>query len=135
MKLAAAIAAVWIAALAGLALSTSNEPMLNRVQIEQADLIVTAKIIDVQQGTVTIEKAWKPTQADEPITVRDLAKTKARSGSSYILPLTSVGGDSYEITRPKLRRNRNTESEQQRPPRIYEATDDALEQLREMLGE
>ncbi|MBT4864615.1 MAG: hypothetical protein HON53_05750, partial [Planctomycetaceae bacterium] len=61
MKLAAAIAAVWIAALAGLALSTSNEPMLNRVQIEQADLIVTAKIIDVQQGTVTIEKAWKPT--------------------------------------------------------------------------
>ena len=134
MKLAAAVAFVWIAALVGLAFSTANKPMLNRVQIEQADLIVTAKVMDVQQGTVTIEKTWKPTQADEPITVRDLTKTKARSGSTYILPLTSIGGDTYEITRPALRRNRDTDSEQQRPPRIYKATNDALEQLREMLG-
>ncbi|GEM_PF-2220520 len=134
MKLAAAVAAVWIAALAGLAFSTANEPMLNRVQIEQADLIVTAKVVHVQQGTVTIEKAWKPTRADEPVIVRDLTKTKARSGSTYILPLTSTGGNTYEITRPALRRNRDTDSEQQRPPRIYTATDDAVEQLREMLG-
>lgn len=108
--------------------------MLNRTQIEQADLIVTAKIVDVQQGTVTVEKTWKPGSVDEPITVRDLSETKAHNGSTYILPVTFVSGETYEITRPNLRHERHTESEQQRPPRIYDATDEAIEQLREMLG-
>lgn len=108
--------------------------MLNRVQIEQADLIVTAQIVDVQQGTVTVEKAWKPGGVNQPITVRNLSETKARNGATYILPLTSVRGDTYEITRPQLGRERDTESEQHRPPRIYEATADVIEQLREMLG-
>jgi hypothetical protein len=135
------VVVAWIAALAALALTTADETLLNRAQVRQADLVVTGRIVDLSLGTVAVERIWSPPgtpppqPGDPPLVVRDLAESPARQGASYVLPLTRVGGNVLEITRPQLQDDRASRAEQQRPPRIYPANSHALEQLQRVLDE
>jgi hypothetical protein len=112
---------------------TANPATLNRAQIEQADVIVTGRIVDAQQGTVDVEQTWKSVIEGEQITVRKLAETNARNGMRVLLPLSPVAGGVYKITQPQLPGQHDKRSVANQPRRIYPATDDVLAQLQEIL--
>ena len=133
LVLAVWVSVVWGIALVSLAMLTANPLTLNRAQIEQADVIVTGRIVDAQQGTVDVEQTWKSGIKREQITVRNLARTNARNGSRFLLPLSPTAGGVYKITQPQLPGQRDNRSTANQPQRIYPATDDVLAQLQEIL--
>ena len=133
LVIAVSIFIVWGVSLASLAVLTANPTTLNRAQIEQADLIVSGHIIDVQQGTVEVKQTWKSAVELEQITVRNLADTKAAGGSLFLLPLSSMPNGVYEIAQPRLPGQRGKRPAADQPRRIYPVTDDVLTQLQAIL--
>ena len=139
LVIAVCVFVVWGMALVSLAMLTANPATLNRAQIEQADVIITGRIVDTQQGTVAVEQTWNSRiermeqTARKQITVRNLAETNARNGSSFLLPLSQMASGVYAITQPQLPGQRDKRSAANVQRRIYPATGDVLTQLQEIL--
>ena len=137
LAIAAIVTAVWLLALAGLAIFTANPITLNRHQIETAELVVTGRVVDRDTGEVAVERTWKGTAPADQFRVRNLAETPAAAGDVYILPLTTARGGL--VVTPARRRSADREAGR-RPPDaggpslIYPATPDALQQLQRALA-
>jgi hypothetical protein len=87
-----------------LAIFTSNPVVLNLRQIEHADYLVKARIDDLRQGRITIERDWQlhpqwvtPLKPG-PLQVANLAEARGgRNGRDFLIPLSNVQGR-YEVT-------------------------------------
>ena len=124
--IAATLGALWIAALAALAVFTANPITLNREQIMTSDAVVTARVLDPAAGTVAVEKVWKSRTelTAERLALDNLDKGRIRAGALYLVPLSRVRADRYEVTRTQLPNQQ---------PLVYPATDDAVRQLEAIL--
>lgn len=122
---AAAIAVGWCAALAWLALATSNPVTLNRKQILAADAVVNVQIKDRAAGACRVLKSWRGTATPNEIVVHGLAETAARGDGEWILPLQETRRG-YEVQTSAL-------PEQLRL--VYPATPEAVRQLEELVAE
>src|SRR5690349_17454053 len=122
--LAALLAVAWCAALAWLALATSNPVILNRAQIRGADAVVTVRIEDRASGKCRVVQQWSGDAVPAELVVRELAKTAARGDGEWILPLQKTR-EGYEVQQSAL-------SSQARL--VYPATKEAVGQIREILG-
>ena len=101
MRIAILLAILWLPALASLALLTANPITLNRLQIAQADFIVTAKF-DVESKEAIVEKEWKQGARLERIRIASLDFETVETGILYILPVTQRADKTFEITRARL---------------------------------
>lgn len=132
--LALAGVVLWWALLIWMAVTTANPVTLNFRQIAQSRYVVTAVVVDLDEGRLRVERNWRyATEADAEgeITVVNLAETGAREGETYLVPLTpkAVGYAVTAIVAPKM-----DEGEKPREyPRVYPATDEAVAQLESIL--
>jgi len=81
------LAALWIAALALLAALTANPPQLNLAQLARARFVVIADAIDPPHGTCRLVEPLTPGSLPERFIVSNLARSGARPGRRYLLPL------------------------------------------------
>jgi hypothetical protein len=107
-----------------LAFTQANPVTLNRGQILRADVIVTARIDDFAEGACTVERQWRDGGPLGSITVANLGETAAEQGRTYILPLVQSRSGSYEVVAARLPTH---------PCLVYPATDEALQQLQQLL--
>jgi hypothetical protein len=119
----ALIAVAWCAALAWLALATANPVTLNRRQILEADVVITARIEDRAAGKCRVVQHWKGTPVPDELVVSGLKETAVHGDGEWILPLQKVRGG-YEVLASAL---------PSRARLVYPATDEAMEQLRGMV--
>jgi hypothetical protein len=121
---AAVLAACWGVTLSLLAYYTANPVTLNYDQVVASPYVVTGTVAgDPAAGQVTVEREWKKHALTGTITVQNLAASGARSGKTYILPL-SRPGEALRVTIIPFGDG---------TPLIYPATPDALKQLQTML--
>jgi len=120
---AAMLAVGWCAALAWLALMTSNPITLNRRQILAADAVVTARIEDRDAGRIRIVRQWFGAALPAEISVRHLDSTAARGAGEWILPLRGTE-KGYEVLPSEL---------PSRARLVSPATPEAVRQLAELL--
>jgi hypothetical protein len=123
--LALSVAGVWIVALAALALTAANPIVLNRAQVRQADLVVSARMIDLLSGECALEDQWSGRPAPPTIRVGNLSSTRAAAGGTYILPLVPKEEGVYEVLPAPL------EGE---PRLVYPASPDVVAQVEELFG-
>lgn len=121
---AALIALGWCAALAWLALATSNPITLNRKQIRDADAVVTVRVIDAKAGTCRIVQQWTGDPLPQEIVVDRLLETAARGDAEWILPLARHRGELSVLTSRLPSKARL----------VYPATPEAVRQLAAILG-
>ena len=120
------LAVLWIAALAALAITAANPVIVNRKQVLEAELVVTARVVDRGTGECTIAEQWTPGPRLVAITVSNLGETRAVPGETYVLPLELGAGGRYAVIPPRL---------SGAPPLVYPATPDVVSQVAELLGE
>jgi hypothetical protein len=123
--LALSVAAVWVVALATLALTAANPIVLNRTQVRQADLVVSARVIDLSSGECAVEDRWSVRPAPPTIRVVNLPATRAEAGGTYILPLVPREEGVYEVIPAPL---------EGAPRLVYPASPDVVAQVEELLG-
>jgi hypothetical protein len=123
--LALGIAAAWIVALATLALNAANPIVLNRAQVRQAAVVVSARVIDLAGGECAVEGQWAGPPIAQTIRVANLHETRAAGGATYILPLDPVGEGAFAVIPAPL---------DGEPRLVYPATEDVVAQVEELLG-
>jgi hypothetical protein len=121
--IAALMAVAWCAALAWLALATANPITLNRRQILDADIVITARIEDRAAGKCRVAERWTGAAVPDELVVSGLKETAARGDGGWILPLKEARGG-YEVLASAL---------PSRARLVYPATPDAVRQLRELV--
>jgi hypothetical protein len=120
------LALAWWVVLIILAWFTANPVTLNLKQIQNSLYVVTAEVDDVGMGQVTVEKEWKTgTDIGNP-TIDNLKETGARSGQTYLIPLTVTPDGQFIVTIADLPRNQ---------PLIYPAGTEASRQLEQILSQ
>lgn len=119
----ALIAVAWCAGLTWLVLTTSNPVTLNRLQILEADEVVTATIEDRDSGRCRIIRQWTGEALRKEIVVDGLSKTAAQSQGEWILPLVELG-EELQIVPSRL---------PSRARLVYPATPEAVAQLETIL--
>jgi hypothetical protein len=118
---AAVLAVVWMVAILLLAHYTANPVTLNREQILESPFVVTGTVVgDPASGHVAVEREWKKQALSGTIDVANLSATGAKTGLTYIIPL-SKPDQSLQVTEAP---NSNGTA------LIYPAIPDALEQLK-----
>ncbi|HUG93132.1 MAG TPA: hypothetical protein VML55_19985 [Planctomycetaceae bacterium] len=133
---AAAVTAVWLLALAGLALFTANPVTLNRYQIETSPIVIAGHVLDGRSGEVAVERVWRG-QVPDRVRVANLADTPAARGRTYLMPLLPTAENRFVVTatgRPSVRKDGDeVPRPPDGPPLIYRATPEAIEQLQQIL--
>ncbi len=115
---------LWCAALAFLAATTANPPLINLRQLAQARFLVTAVVEDTASGSCRVLERWSPGEIPDRIRVTNLSATGAVAGREYILPLRPdpVADDgAFRVADLPLRGF---------PPLIYPRTPEVERQLR-----
>jgi hypothetical protein len=95
-----AMAIVYCGSLIGLAFFTSNQDVLNPVQIRESSLIVSG-ILDSsgKQGvTITIEQVWKGRAETKNVFVRGLSASHLKGSDIWIVPLKRASRTEYMVT-------------------------------------
>ena len=95
--LVALLVGAWWAVLIGLTIVTANPVTLNREQINRADIVVTAKVLNAKTGQVAVLKEWKIGTKRETLRIEGLQKSRAADGETYILPL-SINATGLRVT-------------------------------------
>lgn len=113
------LAGIWYVALISLAALTGNPVTINQLQIRQSDLVVSGTVDE--NGVVSHINVHKVRGMMPEGEIR-IANFEWPPGS-YILPLKREGGG-LEVTRSEL---------PDKPPLIYPANDESIEQLLEIL--
>ena len=122
LRVAAGLFSGWLLLLAALAFWTANPPQLNFAQLGRATEIVEAEVSDFAGGRCRVVRRWTPGATDE-VVVSNLSQSAARSGQSYIMPLSRdmIGeAGSYRIVEIK---------ERGIPPLVYPPTPEVEQQL------
>ncbi len=92
-------AVVWWLTLGLLALLTANPVTLNYMQIRQADYVVTAKVVDLDIGSVDIQEEWKQDvtldRILDRIKVENLHEVEAATDSTYLIPISRLDRDRF----------------------------------------
>ena len=123
---AAVLAAVWMVALLVLAHYTANPVVLNREQVLESPYVVTGTVVgDTASGKISVEREWKRQALSGTITVANLRATGAKTGETYIIPL-SKPDDSLHVT--EVPNSNGT-------PLVYPATSPALDQLKAIVDD
>lgn len=125
VRAALLVAVIWLAALAVLAVWTSNPVTLNRRQVLQSlqqGVVVRARVVDLKTGRCETIEQWPAGIVGDSFDVANLQDTEAQSGQSYLLPLLRT--DQGYVVAP-------TPGGQ---PLIYPDTSMALAQLKELLA-
>lgn len=127
LKIVAAATALWMLALAAMALLTSNPPLISRDQLLQADAVVVGSVADGSRDRVRIERVLTgEVSPDDVVTVLnwgDVARLPA--GPPYLIPLTHFRQD-YIVT---------VLDGQRSPPLIYGAEPETIGEVKRILGE
>lgn len=124
LVIAAVLTAAWMVALLVMAHYTANPVVLNREQILESPYVVTGTVVgEPASGKVAVEREWKKQALSGTISIANLAATGAKSGVSYIIPL-SKPDESLHVTEVP-----NSEG----MPLIYPATAASLDQLKAIL--
>ena len=121
---AVSVAVSWWFVLGWLALVTANPVTLNRIQVKDADYVVTGTISDLAKGTVTVHKEWKQNAALDEITVENLNEAGGKPNTKYLIPLKSNADHEYRVVPTRLPGG---------TPLIYPATEAAINQLTDLL--
>ena len=116
----AGIVGCWWAVLIALVVLTANPVTLNRRQLRNSSRVVTAEIVDVDQGTVKVVKDWIGPEGRGDLSIDGLKNLGVRNGKTYILPLSLSPHGSLRITPAPDSPNKRL---------VYPASDDALKQL------
>ena len=96
---------------------TANPVMLNREQVLESPYVVTGTVVgDPASGKISVEREWKRQALSGTITVANLRATGAKTGETYIIPL-SKPDDSLHVT--EVPNSNGT-------PLVYPATSPAL---------
>jgi len=119
------VALVWIAALATLAFTAANPVTVNLRQVQDADLVVAARVVDRAAGTCSIEEQLTPGPPLTSITVDNLKQAHAAKGELLLLPLQHRSGDRYSIVPAHL---------SGAPPLVYPATPEVIARVKQILG-
>lgn len=122
--LVAAAVVGWWAVLIGLVVFTANPVTLNRRQIRRSDDVATAEVLDAATGRVKVLQEFKHGTPLGEITVEGLSRSGAKTGTTCILPLVKSPDGTYRVAGA---------GSDKRPPPVYPATGEALDQLRELL--
>ena len=117
------LAVAWCAALAWLALATSNPVTLNRAQIRGADAVITARIEDLAAGRCRVVKQWTGEAVPNELVVRGMDQSAAREEGEWILPLHR-SHDGFELQPGALPSQTRL---------VYPATPEAVDQLRKLV--
>lgn len=126
---AVALAGIWWAVLISLAAFTANPVTLNREQIRQADVIVSAKVTHVEKNEAVIEKVWHGAIETGEVTIEGLSESGVRDGEAYLIPLKRAGAGRLKIAHaPQV-------SVRLESALIYRRTDESIEQLESLLSE
>ena len=88
-------AVVWWLTLGLLALLTANPVTLNYMQIRQADYVVTAKVVDLDTGSVDVQEEWKQDVTLGRIKVENLHEVEAATDSTYLIPISRLDRDRF----------------------------------------
>jgi len=94
---AMALAAVWMASLTILAATTANPIVVNSLQVARAEIVVSGTVSDVASERLRVQREWKQGKRLAEITVRGLSQLPVEPGNTYILPLSRVDADIYQI--------------------------------------
>lgn len=113
------LAGIWYVALISLAALTGNPVTINQLQIRQSDLVVSGTVDE--DGVVSHINVHKVRGMMPEGEIR-ITNFEWPPGN-YILPLKRVGGE-LEVTRSEL---------PDKPPLIYPANDESIEQLLQIL--
>jgi hypothetical protein len=126
LRLAIAAFAAWVLALGALALLTANPVAISREQLEQADAVVLARMVE-GQPRIRVERVLGGNLAPEDVvTVLNLDDVPGISpAKSYVIPLTRFRQD-YAITMLRAQRP---------PPLIYPAGPETIGRARDILRE
>ncbi len=122
-----AVAVVWWACLVGMTLFTANPIILSCAQIDQSEIVVTARRLpDAEPDVISIEQVEFGAMPKGTARVHLLAATKMPVGPLFVLPLSTASGR-LAVTRLKGQDPKS-------PGRIYPATPEVTEQLRKCLA-
>ncbi len=125
LKITITLVLIWLLGLGLLAALTANPVTLNRDQIAESVVVVTAEVEDANAGVVRVRKVWKnPAWNSEKLTLRNLAETGATNGQILLIPVTAEDGDSYVVTPSKLPGH---------SPLVYPLTAESEQQLQSLL--
>lgn len=119
-----AVALGWWTILAALALFSANPITINREQIQRADFVVTATVVDKTAGVVHVEKEWKSAADFHKLTVKNLEDTLADSDATWLIPLTRSPDGHFQVPASRLPNGE---------PLVYPATPEATKQLADIL--
>jgi hypothetical protein len=120
----AVLAAVWMVALLVLAHYTANPVVLNREQVLESPYVITGTVVgDAASGKISVEREWKRQAFSGTITVANLQATGAKTGETYIIPL-SKPDESWQVT--EVPNSSGTLL-------VYPATPPALDQLKAIM--
>lgn len=125
--IAAGLALAWTLTLAALGWTTANPALVSGAQIDRADAVVVAKLIDPAHNRVQLERTLfgRPAAGDE-ITVLNLSDARRAEGEGpFLLPLTAFRED-YLVTVIEGQRS---------PPLVYPATPEFIERAKELVRE
>jgi hypothetical protein len=136
---AVALAGIWWAVLIGLATLTANPVTLNREQIRQADVIVSAKVTHAEKNEAVIEKVWYGAIEAGEVTIEGLSESGVRDGEAYLIPLKRAGAGRLKIAQAGFLDGQAAHAPQVAvrlgPALIYRRTDASIEQLESLLSE
>jgi hypothetical protein len=100
--------------------------IVNRKQVLQADLVVTARVVDRDAGECKVEKQWTASPPVDSVTVANLKETRAVQGASFVLALEYRTGGTYAVIPAPPSGG---------PFLVYPATADVVSQVAKILGE
>jgi hypothetical protein len=127
LKLVAAATALWMLALAAMALLTSNPPLISRDQLLQSDAVVVGRIEKGSRDRIRIERVLTGDfLPDDVVTVLNWGDVASLpTGPPYLIPLTHVR-QHYVVT---------VLDGQRSPPLIYGAEAETIGEVKRLLGE
>ncbi|QDT64524.1 hypothetical protein [Calycomorphotria hydatis] len=114
---------VWWISLISMAILTANPVTLNRVQLSRADVIVVASL-EFPETAMVDSVLRGEVEAGTSLTVRNLSDLSVTDAGPYILALSKLRSDRYEIVGGSL---------DMVDPIIYPATDEVVETVRTYL--
>ncbi|QDU80293.1 hypothetical protein Pla110_20200 [Polystyrenella longa] len=135
---------IWLIGFSLLVLFTANPVTLNWQQLQRAQTVVEAEVIDKEQGLVQLKRFWKydpQITAGEQFAVSNLPSSRVENGASYLIPLVLLEPgsgdvpDTYEIplTQEQLIQLKMEQTEPE--PIFYPYKEEAVVQLEQLLTE
>lgn len=123
--LAAGLAVAWTIWLAGMGWTTANPALISGAQIDRADAVVIAKVIEPAHNRLRVDRVLSGRlAAEDEITLLNFADVRNADGDGpFLIPLTQFRED-YVVT---------TIEGQRTPPLVYPATPAIIERAKELV--